>query len=69
MKRTIFKYTVICDESTNPPCVVDKNELHAKIIATPMTEEEQVEFVYNAINGLSEKELYANVDKLNKKEG
>lgn len=60
--KTLYKYTVICDETTNTQCTIDKNELHAKLILEPILEVEEI--VEETINGLLEKELYLKEKKV-----
>ena len=44
--RGLYSCNVICDSSTNPPSVVERNEMHAKIYLQPMKTVEIIETTF-----------------------
>jgi phage tail sheath protein FI len=49
-RRGIINYTVVCDETTNTPVRVDRNELWCKVIIQPTKAAEVVVFELNVTN-------------------
>jgi phage tail sheath protein FI len=49
-RRGIINYSVVCDETTNTPVRVDRNELWCKVIIQPTKAAEVVVFELNVTN-------------------
>lgn len=53
-KRGIYDYLVVCDESNNPPAVIDRNELYVDVALEPV---KAAEFIYIPVRILNTGEL------------
>jgi phage tail sheath protein FI len=49
-RRGIINYSVVCDETTNTPVRVDRNELWCKVIIQPTKAAEIIVFELNVTN-------------------
>jgi hypothetical protein len=56
-KRGVYDYLVVCDESNNPPAVIDRNELVVSVAIEPV---KAAEFIYIPVRILNTGELQAN---------
>jgi hypothetical protein len=48
-RRGVFDYLVVCDETNNPPQVVDKNEFNAEILVKPTRVAEFIRLTFTAV--------------------
>ena len=53
-KRGLYDYLVVCDESNNPPAVIDRNELVVQVAVEPV---KAAEFIYIPVRILNTGEL------------
>jgi len=59
-RRGLYDFRVKCDESTNPPAVIDRNELHAQIFLKPVKAAEfiQVDLVITSTGANFDEIIY-----------
>ena len=53
-KRGLYDYLVVCDDSNNPPAVIDRNELYVNVAVEPV---KAAEFIYIPVRILNTGEL------------
>jgi hypothetical protein len=56
-KRGLYDYLVVCDDSNNPPAVIDRNELYVNVAVEPV---KAAEFIYIPVRILNTGELAGN---------